>query len=139
MAPGKDTRRHINGDLLGRLTLSDLIDLWAEREIVKRLREVEFFHEEIINGARRLEHLQVMPLLGGFCEGPCSIEVLVEVRDQIQRTSRIGAWKEQKTRGNRDEAFRTAYDKAMAHAIIQLLPAQTWRPWIGAAAYVTTR
>lgn len=139
MAPGKDTRRHINGDLLGRLTLSDLIDLWAEREIVKRLREVEFFHEEIINGARRLEHLQVMPLLGGFCEGPCSIEVLVEVRDQIQRTSRIGAWKEKKTRGNRDEAFRTAYDKAMAHAIIQLLPAQTWRPWIGAAAYVTTR
>lgn len=139
MAPGKDTRRHADGDLLGRLTLSDLIDLWAEREIVKRLREVEFFHEEIINGARRLEHLQVMPLLGGFCEGPCSIEVLVEVRDQIQRTSRIGAWKEKKTRGNRDEAFRTAYDKAMAHAIIQLLPAQTWRPWIGAAAYVTTR
>jgi hypothetical protein len=139
MAPGKDTRRHINGDLLGRLTLSDLIDLWAEREIVKRLHEVEFFHEEIINGARRLEHLQVMPLLGGFCEGPCSIEVLVEVHDQIQRTSRIGAWKEKKTRGNRDEAFRTAYDKAMAHAIIQLLPAQTWRPWIGAAAYVTTR
>ena len=139
MAPGKDTRRHADGDLLGRLTLSDLIDLWAEREIVKRLREVEFFHEEIINGARRLEHLQVMPLLGGICEGPCSIEVLVEVRDQIQRTSRIGAWKEKKTRGNRDEAFRTAYDKAMAHAIIQLLPAQTWRPWIGAAAYVTTR
>ena len=94
---------------------------------------------EIINGARRLEHRQGMPLLGGFCEGPCSIEVLVEVRDQIQRTSRIGAWKEKKTRGNRDEAFRTAYDKAMAHAIIQLLPAQTWRPWIGAAAYVTTR
>ena len=139
MAPGKDTRRHTDGDLLGRLTLSDLIDLWAEREIVKRLREVEFFHEEIINGARRLEHLQVMPLLGGFCEGPCSIEVLVEVRDQIQRTSRIGAWKEKKTRGNRDKAFRTAYDKAMAHAIIQLLPAQVWRPWIGAAAYVTTR
>lgn len=139
MVPGKDTRRHTDGGLLGRLTLSDLIDLWAEREIVKRLREVEFFHEEIINGARRLEHLQVMPLLGGFCEGPCSIEVLVEVRDQIQRTSRIGAWKEKKTRGNRDEAFRTAYDKAMAHAIIQLLPAQTWRPWIGAAAYVTTR
>jgi len=61
------------------------------------------------------------------------------MRDQIRRTSRIGAWKEKKTRGNREDAFRAAYDKAMAHAIIQLLPAQVWRPWIGAAAYATTR
>jgi len=139
MAPPGDARKHADGGLFERLTLSDLIDLWAEREIRKRLREVEFFHEEIITGARGLEHLQVMPLLGGFCEGPRSIEVLVEVRDQIQRTSRIGAWKETKTRDNREDAFRAAYDKAMAHAIIQLLPAQIWRPWIGAAAYATVR
>ena len=139
MARGRSTRKHANGGPFETLTLSDLINLWAEREIEKRLREVEFFHEEIINGARELEHLQVMPLLGGFCEGPRSIEVLVEVRDQIQRTSRIGAWTEKKTRDNREDAFRVAYDKAMAHAIIQLLPAQIWRPWIGAAGYVTTR
>ena len=139
MATRKDSGKQADSGLFERLTLSDLIDLWAEREIEKRLREVEFFHEEIISGARSLEHLQVMPLLGGFCEGPCSVEVLVEVRDQLQRTSRIGAWKETKTSANRDEAFRAAYDKAMAHAIIQLLPAEVWRPWIGAAAYVTTR
>jgi len=139
MAPRKDTRKQADAGLFERLTLSDLIDLWAEREIEKRLREVEFFHEEIIIGARALEHLQVMPLLGGFCEGPRSVEVLVEVRDQIQRTSRIGAWTEKKTRDNREDAFLAAYDKAMAHAIIQLLPAQIWRPWIGAAAYATTR
>lgn len=139
MAHRGNTGRHADAGLLERLTLSDLIDLWAEREIEKRLREVEFFHEEIISGARELEHLQVMPLLGGFCEGPASVEVLVEVRDQIQRTSRIGAWKEKKTRSNRQDAFLAAYDKAMAHAIIQLLPAQTWRPWIRAAVHATTR
>jgi len=139
MAPRKARREGADSGLLERLTLSDLVDLWAEREIKKRLREVEFFHAEIIRGARGLDHIQVMPLLGGFCEGPRSVEVLVEVRDQIQRTSRIGAWKEKKVRGSRDDAFRTAYDKAMAHAIIQLLPAQTWRPWIGAAGYATTR
>jgi hypothetical protein len=139
MARRRNTREHAGGGLFERLTLSDLIDLWAEREIEKRLREVEYFHEEIISGARGLEHLQVMPLLGGFCEGPGSVEVLVEVRDQIQRTSRIGAWKDKKTRDNRQDAFLAAYDKAMAPAIIQLLPAQIWRPWIGAAAHATTR
>ena len=139
MAHRKGTRDRADGGMLERLTLTDLVELWAEREIEKRLREVEFFHEEIINGARDLEHLQVMPLLGGFCEGPASVEVLVEVRDQIQRTSRIGAWKEKKTRNNREDAFLAAYDKAMAHAIIQLLPAQIWRPWIGADAHATVR
>jgi len=138
MARRKNAEQPPHGSPFERLTLSDLIELWAEREIEKRLREVEFFHEEINAGARELEHLQVMPMRGGFCEGPRDVEVLVEVRDRIHRTSRIGAWKESK-RGDRDTAFRAAYDKASAHAIIQLLPAMTWRPWIGAAPYVTTR
>ncbi|NKB90242.1 MAG: hypothetical protein GKS06_18700 [Acidobacteria bacterium] len=127
-----------DGGVLEQLTLSELVELWAEREIEKRLREVEFFHEEINTGAHGLEHIQVLPLLGGFCEGPRHVEVLVEVRDQIQRMSKIGAWKQDK-RGDRDAAFRAAYDKAKAHAIIQLLPANVWRPWIGADQYVTAR
>ncbi len=139
MGHRRDEQESPDAGLFERLTLSDLVELWAEREIKKRLREIEFFHEEIIGGARQLEHLQVMPLLGGFCESAGCVEVLVEVRDQIQRTSRIGAWKEKKTRGNRHDAFIVAYDKAMAHAIIQLLPAEIWRPWIGAAPYATTR
>jgi hypothetical protein len=117
------------------LTLSDLVELWAEREIRKRLREVEYFHEEINHGALELGHLQVMPMRGGFCEGPRTVEVLVEVRDRRRRISRIGAWEEKKA-GDRDVAFRRAYDKAMAHAIIQLLPAITWRRWINSATCV---
>ena len=132
------SRRSSDGGVLEQLTLSELVDLWAEREIEKRLREVEFFHEEIIGGARNLDHIQVLPLLGGFSEDHRHVEVLVEVRDQIQRINRIGAWKELK-RGDRETAFRSAYDKAKAHAIIQLLPANVWRPWIGAEQYVPTR
>ena len=137
---GRQNSEHprLKGSVLERLTLSDLVELWAEAEISKRLREVEFFHEEIIAGAGGLDHLQVMPMRGGFCQGPRTIEVLVEVRDRHQRLSRIGAWKES-TRGDRDAAFRRAYDKATAHAVIQLLPATIWRPWIGADAYVAGR
>ena len=112
------------------LTLSELIDVWAESEIDKRLKEVDYFHSDIISGAMALDHLQVMPLRGGFCERPRSVEVLVEVRDHLCRRSRIGAWEEPR-RGRGDvNAFQRAYDKAMAHAIIQLLPANVWRPWV---------
>jgi len=138
MTYGRNTAAGLGAGPFERLTLSDLVEIWAEREIEKRLREVEFFHEEINAGARDLEHLQVMPMRGGFCEGPRAVEVLVEVRDQTRRTCRIGAWKELK-RQSREDAFRAAYDKAMAHAIIQLLPASIWRPWIGAEWHLTVR
>jgi hypothetical protein len=138
MGYGREAPVAGRGGIFEGLTLSDLVELWAEREIERRLREIEFFHEEINAGARGLDHLQVMPMRGGFCEGPQHVEVLVEVRDQIRRISRIGAWKENK-RGSREDAFRAAYDKAMAHAIVQLLPAREWRPWIGAEQYLPTR
>ncbi|HJO04417.1 MAG TPA: hypothetical protein QGG47_10625 [Acidobacteriota bacterium] len=123
------------GGVLSQLTLPELIDLWVEDEIEKRLRQAEFFYEEIVAGAQHLEHLQVMPLRGGFRDRPRSIEVLVEIRDNEQRCSRIGAGRESKRTRDDPEAFQRAYDKAMAHAIIQLLPADVWRRWIGASAY----
>lgn len=138
MAKTKGRKRRPVDSALEQMTLPQLVDLWAESEIEKRLREVEFFHEEINHGAAELGHLHVLPLLGGVCEGPRTVEVLVEVRDQRQRRSRIGAWIEKKTAGD-DQAFQRAYDKAMAHAVIQLLPAAVWRPWIGADAHVAAR
>lgn len=122
------------GGVLEELTLPELVDIWVEREIDKRLKEVDFFHADIIDGALGLCRLQVMPLRGGVHENPRSVEVLVEVYDRIQRRSTIGAWLERKRSGNDLDAFRRAYDKAMAHAIIQLLPASTWRPWLRSAS-----
>lgn len=118
------------GGVLEELTLPELVDLWVEDEIDRRMREVDFFHAEIIDGALRDDRLQVMPLRGGFHDRGRRVEVLVEVRDRILRRSRIGAWAEQKRTAEDAEAFRLAYDKAMAHAIIQLLPAAVWRRWI---------
>lgn len=122
------------GGVLEELTLPELVDVWVEAEIDRRLREVDSHHAQINDGAFRLRHLQVMPLRGGFHERSRSIEVLVEVRDHRQRRSRIGAWSEKKRDEDDVEAFQRAYDKAMAHAIIQLLPAAVWRRWIRAAA-----
>ncbi len=124
----------VRGGVLEQLTLPDLVDLWVEGEIDRRMDEVERFHTQIVSGASELSHLQVMPLRGGVHERARSIEVLVEVRDRVQRRSRIGAWKEKKRSLHDAEAFRRAYEKAMAHAIIQLLPAATYRPWIAADA-----
>lgn len=124
----------LTGGVLEELTLPELVEVWVENEIDRRMREVESHHAEINDGARRLERLQVMPLRGGFHEHSRSIEVLVEVRDHQQRRSRIGAWNEKKHGKDDIEAFQRAYEKAMAHAIIQLLPAAVWRPWIRAAA-----
>jgi len=121
------------GGVLEELTLPELVDLWVEGEIDRRMQEVDCFHADIINGALDMQQLQVMPLRGGFHENARCIEVLVEVRDRTRRCSRIGAWQERKHRGQEAEAFRRAYDKAMAHAIIQLLPASTGRPWIRSA------
>ena len=123
------------GGVLEQLTLPELIDLWAEDEIERRLQEIEFHHESIVGGARSLPRLQVMPQRGGFHEGPRSIEVLVEVRDRVKKRTRIGAWEEAKSANvDSSEAFQRAYEKATAHAIVQLLPAAVWRPWIHAAA-----
>jgi len=125
--------RHTGG-VLESLTLPELVDLWVEDEIDRRMREVDFFHAEIIDGALRDDRLQVMPLRGGFHDRGRRVEVLVEVRDRILRRSRIGAWAEKKRTAQDPEAFQLAYDKAMAHAIIQLLPATVWRQWIPAPA-----
>lgn len=123
--------RHTStGGVLEQLTFSELVDIWVEGEIDKRLQEVEHFHDAIIAGALDQGDFQVMPQRGGFHERPRSIEVLVEVRDRKAKRSRIGAWEETKSDGDDLDAFRRAYDKAMAHAIIQLLPAAVWRPWI---------
>ena len=127
MESGRET---VVGDVLEGLTLRELIELWDEDEIDKRLKEVDFFHADIIDGALALDRLQVMPLRGGFCETPRCIEVLVEVRDHLCRRSCIGAWQERRFGQDDEGAFQRAYDKAMAHAIIQLLPANLWRPWV---------
>jgi hypothetical protein len=124
----------LTGGVLEDLTLPELVEMWVEPEIDRRLDEIERFHRAIIGGARGVEALQVMPLRGGFCEHPWSIEVLVEVRDRNQRLSRIGAWHERKRHRNDVDAFQRAYEKALAHAIIQLLPAAVWRPWTQAAS-----
>lgn len=122
------------GGVLEELTLPEVVEIWVESEIDRRLREVESHHADIIRGALACDHLQVMPLRGGFHDDRARVEVLVEVRDRIQRLSRIGAWEEKKSDRRDEDAFRRAYEKAMAHAIIQLLPPVIWRPWIRAAA-----
>jgi len=121
--------------ILERLTLPELIDVWAEDEIYRRLQEVELFSTTIVREAQRRENLLIMPLCGGSFDEPGAIEVLVEVRDPNEHRKTIGAWRERK-RGNDDRrAFDRAYEKATAHAIIQLLPATVWRPWIGTYLY----
>ena len=124
-------RNQVTSGVLEQLTLPELIDVWAEDEIYRRLQEVELFSRTIVRQARRLDNLLVMPLRGGFCDETGAVEVLVEVRDQIERSSRIGAWREKKNGREDREAFDRAFEKATAHAIIQLLPAAVWRPWIG--------
>ncbi|MFQ5743091.1 MAG: hypothetical protein ACE5HV_05815 [Acidobacteriota bacterium] len=125
-------RKMVGGDLLEELTLPELVDLWAEEEIYRQLREVELFSSTIVREAQRLGTLLVLPERGGFCEERGAIEVLVEVRDQLERRTRIGAWREKKFGSDDRRAFDRAYKKATAHAIIQLLPAAVWRPWIQA-------
>jgi len=121
--------------ILERLTLPELIDVWAEDEIYRRLQEVELFSTTIVREAQRRENLLIMPLCGGSFDERGAIEVLVEVRDPNEHRKTIGAWRETK-RGNDDRrAFDRAYEKATAHAIIQLLPATVWRPWIGTYLY----
>lgn len=121
--------------ILERLTLPELIDVWAEDEIYRRLQEVELFSTTIVREAQRRENLLIMPLCGGSFDERDAIEVLVEVRDPNEHRKTIGAWRERK-RGNDDRrAFDRAYEKATAHAIIQLLPATVWRPWIGTYLY----
>ena len=123
----------VSGGVLAELTFPELIDLWAEKEIYRQLREVELHSSTIVRGAERLGTVFVMPERGGFCEDKRTIEVLVEVRSREARCTRIGAWKERKFGRDDQRAFDRAYVKATAHAIIQLLPAAVWRPWIHAA------
>jgi len=124
----------VTGGALEELTFSELVDFWAENEIYRQLREVELFSASIVAGAQRLGDLRVMPERGGFSEGRRFIEVLVEVRDHRQRCTRIGAWREKKFGRKDQRAFDRAYAKATAHAIIQLLPATVWRPWLDETA-----
>ena len=124
-------RSGVQDGTLEQLTLPELIDLWAEDEIYRRLQEVDLFSATIVREGQRREELLVMPLRGGSFEEKGAIEVLVEVRDRREGSVRIGAWRE-RIRGNDDlRAFDRACEKATAHAIIQLLPATIWRPWIG--------
>jgi hypothetical protein len=127
------SRHTVQTGVLEQLTLPELIDIWAEDEIYRRLQEVELFSRTIVREARRLENLHVVPLRGGFCDEKGAIEVLVEVRDRHENCSRIGAWRETKFNRDDNRAFERAYEKATAHAIIQLLPATIWRSWIGTA------
>ncbi len=120
----------IKGRVLEKLTLPELVDLWAEDEIYRRLEEVELFAPAIVREAQRQANLLVMPERGGFSDEKECVEVLVEVRDQVERCSRIGAWRERKFGSDDRRAFDRAYEKAAAHAVIQLLPATVWRPWI---------
>lgn len=123
----------VSGGILEELTYPELVDLWVEGEINRRLREVDLFSARIVEGAEELGTLQVLPQRGGFCENSRAVEVLVEVRDRRECCTRIGAWKERKFGEDDRRAFDRAYLKATAHAIIQLLPATVWRPWIRAA------
>jgi hypothetical protein len=124
-------RDAVETGILEQLTLPELVDLWAEDEIYRRLQEVDLFSGTIVREAVRLGDLEVMPERGGFLDESESVEVLVEVRDRQERCSRIGAWCEKKADRNDELAFERAYEKAFAHAIIQLLPATVWRRWIG--------
>lgn len=118
--------------ILEELTLPELIEVWAKDEIDRRLREVDLFSSQIVDCATNLGTLHVLPERGGFREGSRAVEVLVEVRDRRMHCSRIGAWTEEKFGVDDDDAFERAYIKAMAHAVIQLLPASVWRPWVRA-------
>lgn len=122
----------VHGNALEELTFPELVDLWAENEIYRQLREVELHSATIVREAERSGDFQVLPTRGGVLEENGSVEVLVEVRDAVGRCTRIGAWKERKFGADDTRAFDRAYTKAMAHAIIQLLPAVVWRPWIQA-------
>jgi len=122
------------GGVLEQLTLSEVVEIWVETEIDRRMREIDSHHADIVRGALSEDRLQVMPLRGGFHDSASKVEVLVEVRDRLRRLSRIGAWEEKKSSRQDPEAFQRAYEKAMAHAIVQLLPAAEWRPWIGSTA-----
>lgn len=123
--------RMVEGVVLEQLTLPELIDVWAEDEIYLRLQEIDLFSSTIVREAQRRENLLVMPLRGGALEEKGTIEVLVEVRDPLDHRRCIGAWCEKMIDGDDRRAFERAYEKATAHAIIQLLPAAIWRPWIG--------
>ena len=125
----------VKDGVLEQLTLPELIDLWAEDEIYRRLQEVDLFSTTIVREAQRQENLLVMPLCGGSCEEHGAVEVLVEVRDPSEHRKTIGAWREKKRGSDDRRAFDRAYEKAIAHAIIQLLPANVWRPWIGTFLY----
>jgi len=123
--------RSVKEGVFEQLTLPELIDVWAEDEIYRRLQEIDLFAATIVRQAQLQEELLVMPLRGGSCEEKGAIEVLVEVRDPRDHRRCIGAWSERFRDGGDRNAFERAYEKATAHAIIQLLPATTWRPWIG--------
>lgn len=123
--------KSIKDGVLERFTLPELIDVWAEDEIYRRLQEIDLFSSTIVREAQIREDLLVMPLRGGASEDKRSIEVLVEVRDPYQHRRCIGAWCETKRGSDDRTALDRAFEKATAHAIIQLLPATTWRPWIG--------
>lgn len=123
--------KSVKDGVLEQFTLPELIDVWAEEEIYRRLQEIDLFSGTIVREAQIREDLLVMPLRGGAFEETGSIEVLVEVRDPYQHRRCIGAWCETKHGSNDRTALDRAYEKATAHAIIQLLPATTWRPWIG--------
>ena len=123
--------RSVKEGVFEQLTLPELIDVWAEDEIYRRLQEIDLFAATIVRQAQLQEQLLVMPLRGGSCEEQGAIEVLVEVRDPRDQRRCIGAWSERKRGAGDNAAFDRAYEKATAHAIIQLLPATTWRPWIG--------
>lgn len=123
--------KSIKDGVLERFTLPELIDVWAEDEIYRRLQEIDLFSGTIVREAQIREDLLVMPLRGGASEDKRSIEVLVEVRDPYQHRRCIGAWCETKRGSDDRTALDRAFEKATAHAIIQLLPATTWRPWIG--------
>jgi len=123
--------RKVEDGVLEQLTLPELIDLWAEDEIYRRLQEIDLFSATIVREAQLREDLLVMPLRGGSFEDRGAVEVLVEVRDPLRHLRCIGAWCERKLDRDDKTAFDRAYEKATAHAILQLLPATTWRPWIG--------
>lgn len=123
--------RSVKEGVFEQLTLPELIDVWAEDEIYRRLQEIDLFAATIVRQAQLQEELLVMPLRGGSCEDKGAIEVLVEVRDPRDHRRCIGAWSERLRDATDRTAFERAYEKATAHAIIQLLPATIWRPWIG--------
>ena len=68
--------------VLEQLTLPELIDIWAEDEIYRRLQEVELFSRTIVREARRLENLHVVPLRGGSCDEDNAIEVMLRARQK---------------------------------------------------------